>query len=83
MGEMRRLALAVVAVLAFAGTAQAAGNPVVAAAKRSLGVESSKLRMSVTTSVPGGPRTTLTGTGAQKGRNVSLAMRTTTSPGRP
>ena len=79
MGEMRRLALVVVAVLALAGTAQAAGNPVVAAAKRSLGVESSKLRMSVTTSVPGGPKTTLTGTGAQKGRSVSLAMRTITA----
>ena len=73
---MRRLALALVALLAFAVTAQAATNPVVTAVKRTADVRSSKLRMTVTTA-GGGVRQTMTGTGAQSGGSVSLSLRTT------
>ncbi len=75
LGHVRRLALALVAVLAFAVTAQAATSPVVSAVKRSADVRSSKLRMTVTTA-SGGVRQTMTGTGAQTGGSVSLNMRT-------
>jgi hypothetical protein len=73
---VRRLALALVALLAFAVTAQAATNPVVTAVKRTADVRSSKLRMTVTTA-GGGVRQTMTGTGAQSGGSVSLSLRTT------
>ena len=75
LGGMRRLVLAVVALLTLAVGAQAATNPVVTAIERSADVRSSTLRMSVTT-VGGGTRQTLTGTGAQSGDSVSLSMRT-------
>ena len=78
---MRRLALAVVAVLALAVGAQAATNPVVSAVKRTADVRSSKIGMTVTI-VGGGSRQTLTGTGAQSGGSVSLRMRTRAA-GRP
>ena len=77
LGDVRRLALAlaVVAVLVFAVGAQAATSPVVTAVKRTADVSSSKLSMTVTT-VGGGSRQTLTGTGAQSGDRVRLTMRT-------
>ena len=49
LGCVRRLVLAVVALLTLAVGAQAATNPVVTAIKRSADVRSSTLRMSVTT----------------------------------
>ncbi len=72
---MRRIALALVSLLALAVSAQAATNPVVSAAKRTADVRSSKLRMSVTIA-GGGVRQTMSGTGAQSGGSVSLRMRT-------
>jgi hypothetical protein len=75
LGGVRRLVLAVVAMLMLAVGATAATNPVVTAVERSAHVRSSTLRMSVTTA-GGGTRQTLTGTGAQSGDSVSLSMRT-------
>jgi hypothetical protein len=75
LGGVRRLVLAIVAVLAFAVSADAATNPVVSAVQRTADVRSSKLSMNVTT-VGGGIRQTLTGTGAQSGDSVRLTMRT-------
>jgi hypothetical protein len=72
---VRRLVLALVALLALAVSAQAATNPVVGAVKRTSDVRSSKLRMTVTIA-GGGVRQTMTGTGAQSGGNVSLSMKT-------
>jgi hypothetical protein len=72
---MRRLALALVALLALAVSAQAATNPVVSAVKRTADVRSSKLRMSVTIA-GAGVQQTMTGTGAQSGGSVALNVRT-------
>ena len=72
---MRRLVLALVALLTLAVSAQAATNPVVSALKRSADVRSSKLRMSVTIA-GAGVRQTMTGTGAQSGGSVALNVRT-------
>ena len=74
LGVVRRLALAVVAVLVFAVGAQAATSPVVDAARRTMDARSSKLRLSATT-VGGGMRATMTGTGTQQGGSISLSMR--------
>ena len=78
---MRHLALALVALLALAVSAQAATNPVLSAVKRSSDVRSSKLRMSVTIA-GGGIRQTMTGTGSQSEGSVSLSMRMSVA-GRP
>lgn len=75
LGGVRRLVLAIVAVLVLAAGAHAAANPVVTAVKRTADVRSSKLRMTVTIA-GGGARQTMTGTGAQSGDGVTLSMRT-------
>jgi hypothetical protein len=71
---VRRLALAVVTVLVVVAGAQAATNPVVDATRKTMDARSSKLRLSATT-VGGGMRATMTGTGSQRGGSLSLSMR--------
>lgn len=71
---MRRL-LAVCALgLALPVLVQAATSPVVAAAKRTAAAKSLTLQISMTTTVAG-QRTTMTGSGAQKGSSARLTMR--------
>jgi hypothetical protein len=73
---MRRLAVALIALLAAPVALHAATNPVVAASKRTAAVKSATLQMNVTTTIPGQGRIVMTGTGAQSGPNVRLSMRT-------
>jgi hypothetical protein len=54
-----------------------AGNPVVSAAKLSSTAKSTKLSIQMATTVPGVARTTLSGTGATRGRSVTLSVTTT------
>ena len=73
---MRRLVALLVAALVVPVSAQAATNPVVAAAKRTATVKSSKLQLNVKTTIPGRATMTLTGDGAHSGTSVELTMRT-------
>jgi len=73
---MRRLVLLLVAALVVPVSAQAAVNPVVAAAKRTATVKSSKLQLNVKTTIPGRATMTMTGSGAHSGKSVELTMRT-------
>ena len=73
---MRRLVVLLVAALVVPVSAQAATNPVVAAAKRTATVKSSKLQLNVKTTIPGRATMTLTGNGAHSGTSVELTMRT-------
>lgn len=73
---MRRFAVSALLLLNWAASAPAAPNPVVSAAKRTAMVKSSTMQMTITTMVPGAAKTTLTGTGAQRGTSVELALRT-------
>lgn len=72
---MRRLVIACVLALAFPTIAQTAANPVIAAAKRTATAKTATFQMSITTTIPGHGRSTLTGTGAQRGSSVKLSMR--------
>jgi hypothetical protein len=54
-----------------------AGNPVLAAAKRSSTAKSTKLQIQMATTVPGVARTVLSGSGATRGRSVTLSVTTT------
>lgn len=73
---MRPLLAAVVAVLVVPFAANAAGNPVVSAVKRTATAETSTLKIDVTTTIAGRPTTTMTGSGVQRGSSVKLTMRT-------
>jgi hypothetical protein len=73
---MRRLFVLLVAALVVPASAQAATNPVVAAAKRTATIKSSKLELNVKTTIPGRATMTLTGNGAHSGTSVELRMRT-------
>ena len=66
------------AVFRTGAVAQAASNPVVDAARRTIDARSSKLRISATT-VGGGLRATMTGSGTQKGGSIALSMRARTA----
>jgi hypothetical protein len=54
-----------------------AGNPVLAAAKRSSTAKSTKLQIQMATTVPGVARTVVSGSGATRGRSVTLSVTTT------
>ena len=73
---MRRLVLACFVLVVSSAIAQAATNPIVAAAKRTGSAKSMTMRMNVTTSIPGQGRVTVTGTGAQRGTSLKMSMRT-------
>jgi hypothetical protein len=55
--------------------AQAAGDPVVAATKRTAAAKSATFQMTVSSTIPGQGKTTLAGTGVQRGPNVKVSMR--------
>jgi hypothetical protein len=75
MSVMRRLVAVCLVALALPALVHAATNPVVAAAKKTATAKSSTFTMSVRTSV-GGQSATMTGSGAQRGTDVKLTMRT-------
>jgi hypothetical protein len=75
MRSMRRLAIASVFGLTLVTIAQAAGDPVVAATKRTAAAKTATFRMTVTSAIPGQAKTTLTGTGAQRGSSARISMR--------
>jgi hypothetical protein len=75
---MRRVLAACCVALALPALVQAASSPVVAATKKTAAAKSSTFTMSVTTTV-GGQRTTMSGTGAQRGADVKMTLRTRTS----
>jgi hypothetical protein len=75
MRSMRRLAIATVLGLTLVTIAQAAGDPVVAASKRTAAAKSATFRMAVTSTIPGHGKTTLTGSGVQRGSNAKMSMR--------
>jgi hypothetical protein len=75
MSLMRRLVAVCLVALALPALVHAASNPVVAAAKKTATAKSSTFTMSVTTSV-GGQLATMTGSGAQRGTDVKLTVRT-------
>lgn len=78
MRLVRRLALPLVLTVAMLVPAAAhAGNPVLSAAKKSATATSTKLRIQMTTSIPGAGKTVLVGSGATSGRSVKLDMTTT------
>lgn len=72
---MRKLVLTLTVALLVPAGAHAA-SPVLSAAKRSSTAKSTKLQVQVTTSVPGTPRTVLSGAGATSGRSVTLRLTT-------
>jgi hypothetical protein len=74
MRVMRRL-LVCALVLALATVAQAAGGPVVEATERTAAARSATIAMSMTMAAPGQARTTLIGTGAQRGSSAKMSMR--------
>lgn len=78
---MRSLLVALAVALLVPVGAQAATNPVVAAAKRTATITSSTFQLSATTASPGQTKTTITGGGAQRGTSVKMAMRTRSSRG--
>ena len=73
---MRRLAVALIALLALPVAVDAATDPVVAASKRTAAAKSSTLQLSVTTTIPGQGRVVMSGTGATRGTSVRLNLRT-------
>ena len=75
MRVMRRLVAVCLVALALPALVHAASNHVVAAAKKTATAKSSTFTMSVTTSVAG-QLATMTGSGAQRGTDVKLTMRT-------
>jgi hypothetical protein len=75
MRFVRRLLTALCVALAVSAVAAAAGNPVVAATKRTATAKSITFEM-VTTTAIGGQKTTLTGSGAQSGTSFKMTMRT-------
>ena len=77
MSRMRSLlALVVVVVLVLPATANA-GNPVFDAAKRTSKARSTTMQIRTATTVPGVGTVVATGTGAQRGQNVKLTLRST------
>jgi hypothetical protein len=74
MSVVRRLLACCLAALALPALVHAASTPVVAAAKKTATAKSSTFQMSVVTTV-GAQRTTLTGSGVQRGTEVRMSMR--------
>lgn len=72
---MRRILALCVLALALPALVHAASNPVVAAVKKTTRAESSTFRLDVTTTVAG-QKVRMTGTGAQRGADAKLSIRT-------
>jgi hypothetical protein len=75
MSGMRRLVAACLVALALPALVQAASDPVLAAARKTATARSSTFQLSITTSIAG-QRATMSGSGAQRGTDVKLTMRT-------
>lgn len=74
---MRRSLIAACSIaLALPAFVQAAGGPVAEAAKRTATAKSLTFQMNITMAIPGQAKTTLTGSGAQRGTSVKMSMRT-------
>ena len=75
MRVMRRAIVVLAVALVLPVAADGASNPILSAAKRTAGVKSATLRMTVTTTLGGRTTATLTGSGVQQGSNVKLTLR--------
>jgi hypothetical protein len=73
---MRRLLAVSLLALALPVAAQAASNPIVAAAKRSASAKSSTFQIHATTALGGSAASDLTGSGSQRGSAVRMSMTT-------
>ncbi len=76
MSRMRRLLALSLLALALPVAAQAAPNPIVAAAKRSASARSSTFAVTSTTALAGKVSTTVTGSGTQRGEAARISVTT-------
>lgn len=74
MSGMRRFLAVCTLALALPVLVQAATNPVIVATQRTAAAKSMSLQLAVTTTAAG-QRSTVTGTGVQKGTSIRLSMR--------